>query len=161
MLERTTRILGEDRKNTATGFSRRGGDAHQFDLHYRHGPLTAERRGSVPGGGPRAGDRAPDAPCADPAGSPVRLFDVFRGSHFTLLAFSGGPLPGLSGDSVRVCRVGRPGAGPEAADLTDSAGHAHTAYAGEGLFLVRPDGYIGLATRDPAAVTAYLSWEHL
>jgi hypothetical protein len=35
----------------------------------------------------RAGDRAPDAICQNPSGR-IRLFDVFRGSHFTLLAFA-------------------------------------------------------------------------
>lgn len=35
LLKPTTRILGEDRKNTEAGFSRRGRDTHQLDLHYR------------------------------------------------------------------------------------------------------------------------------
>src|SRR6266567_2425142 len=36
--------------------------------------------------GPRPGDLAPDAPLRDPVtGSPIRLFDLFRGPHFTLL----------------------------------------------------------------------------
>lgn len=32
----------------------------------------------------------------------------------------------------------------------------HRTY-GEGLFVVRPDGYVGLATRDPERVTAWLA----
>jgi hypothetical protein len=35
----------------------------------------------------QAGDPAPDATCLDASGRPCRLFDVFRGPHFTLLAF--------------------------------------------------------------------------
>ena len=36
--------------------------------------------------GPRPGDRAPDATLRDAVtGSPIRLFDLFRGPHFTLL----------------------------------------------------------------------------
>jgi hypothetical protein len=36
--------------------------------------------------GPQPGDRAPDAPLRDPVtGSRIRLFDLFRGPHFTLL----------------------------------------------------------------------------
>lgn len=161
LLKRTTRILGEDRKNTETGFSRRGSDTHQLDLEYRHSPLTAERRATVPYGTVQAGDRAPDAPCTDPDGSLVRLFDVFRGPHFTLLAFGGSAVPQLPRDLVRTCRIGGPGVNPQTVDLTDTAGHAHRAYGDTGLFLVRPDGYLALATHDPDDVTAYLSWWRL
>lgn len=160
LLKRTTRILGEDRRNTEAGFSRRGGDTHQLDLHYRGSPLTAERRGTSPEGTLHAGDRAPDAPCADRAGEPLRLFDVFRGPRFTLLAFGDTPLPRLPGEAVRVCRIGKPGSDPRTTDVTDTEGHAHRAYADKGLFLVRPDGYVALATHDPADATAYLSGHH-
>ncbi|WP_246098023.1 FAD-dependent monooxygenase [Streptomyces botrytidirepellens] len=163
VLERTTRILGEDRKDTDTGFSRRGSDTHQLDLGYRDSPLTEERREALADDALHAGDRAPDAPCADREGSPVRLFDVFRGPHFTVLTFGDSPVPQLPEEAegtVHAYRVRDATADPRTADLIDSAGHAQRAYADTGLFLVRPDGYTALATHDPAEVTAYLSWQY-
>jgi 2-polyprenyl-6-methoxyphenol hydroxylase-like FAD-dependent oxidoreductase len=90
----------------------------------------------------RAGDRAPDARGMTPDGLPLRLFDVFRGPHFTLLAIGSVEPPTISADWVRTERLD----GQEVRD----------AY-GEGLFLIRPDGYVGLATGDPAAVPKYLA----
>jgi 2-polyprenyl-6-methoxyphenol hydroxylase-like FAD-dependent oxidoreductase len=52
-------------------------DIYQLKLNYRDGALS---RGSHTRP-VRAGDRAPDAPCHDAAGRPVRLFDTFRGPH--------------------------------------------------------------------------------
>jgi 2-polyprenyl-6-methoxyphenol hydroxylase-like FAD-dependent oxidoreductase len=132
-----------------------GGSGHalfQLSLNYRGGPLAWEDR--VAPGPVRAGDRAPDAPCHD-AGVPTRLFDVFRGPQFTLLAFGASPgavseidacCPGF----VRAYPVARPGAagGP---GLADPGGHVHRGFgidpqSRETTFvLVRPDGYIGFA----------------
>jgi len=78
--------------------------------------------------GPCPGERAPDALLPDG----TRLFDLFRGPHFTLL----GPGAPPSGDLVRAYRADPYGTGA--------------------LVLVRPDGYVGLVTTDPAAVGDYL-----
>jgi hypothetical protein len=101
-----------------------------------------------------AGDRAPDAPCHEAAGHPIRLFDVFRGPQFTLLAFGALPadtVAGLEaryGARVRVRAVVSPGGGSGRHVLVDTHGHARQGYDLEGpaLVLVRPDGYIGLVT---------------
>lgn len=133
---------------------RRGRDLHQLTLGYRDSPLTAEHRTDLPEAALRAGDRAPDAPCATPDGTPFRLFDAFRGPHFTVLAFDGVAVPPLGGGTsgyVRTYRIG----GPDA-DLVDVEGHARAAYGG-GLFLVRPDGYVGLAAPDAAPLAAALT----
>ena len=97
-----------------------------------------------------AGDRAPDAPCHDAAGTPVRLFEVFAGPHFTLLAFGAAVAPSMD-DTVRVCRIGPGG-------LVDTGGHARGAYGitGDALVLVRPDNHIALIASDPSEITAYL-----
>jgi 2-polyprenyl-6-methoxyphenol hydroxylase-like FAD-dependent oxidoreductase len=85
-----------------------------------------------------AGDRAPDAPCG-----PTRLFDVFRGTHSTLLAFDvdDDVLPEDSAD-LHVWRIGPT---PGDRTLVDVDGHAHHAYGVEEptLFWIRPDGYVG------------------
>ncbi|RLU90554.1 pentachlorophenol monooxygenase [Streptomyces griseocarneus] len=138
---------------SSNGFSQRGRATRQLDLHYRESPLTRETRGSLPSSALHAGDRAPDAPCQDTTGTPVRLFDLFRGPHFTLLDLTerGAALP--TAPWLRTYRVN----GPEA-DILDTHGHAESAY-GKALFLIRPDGYVALATEDPGDVREYVeSW---
>ncbi|WP_241833225.1 FAD-dependent monooxygenase [Streptomyces caatingaensis] len=115
--------------------SRRGREAHQLGLDYRTGPLSRDARTGLTSGALRAGDRAPDGVDADGR----RLFEAFRGSRFTLLAVDWSrELPDTSDDLVATHTV------PDA-----------PAY-GRGLFLIRPDGYVGLATEDPADVAKYL-----
>ncbi|WP_028921712.1 FAD-dependent monooxygenase [Pseudonocardia acaciae] len=105
---------------------------HQLDVTYRGGPLAVDDRAEP--GRLRAGDRAPDAPLEDGR----RLFDVFRGPHFTLLAFGGAAADGFDLPVVRVARS-------EAYDV-----------AGSALVLVRPDGYIGVITESVQTVRDYL-----
>ncbi|MGP2435897.1 FAD-dependent monooxygenase [Streptomyces sp. JW3] len=111
------------------GEVRRGAATSQLGLHYRDSSLTRETR-TAPAGPVLAGDRAPDATVAG-----VRLFDAFRGPHWTLLALDT-EAPASLPEAVRVVR-----------------GPAHPAYGG-GLFLVRPDGYVGWTGAPGAAVPA-------
>jgi FAD binding domain len=102
--------------------------------------------------GIRAGDRAPDAPCVfATSGEKVRLLDLFRGTHFTLLILGDQPVPLLldvSPGSLHVYTVMHEGSVTAISDhtLVESDGHASHAYGitGDALILVRPDGYIGL-----------------
>jgi 2-polyprenyl-6-methoxyphenol hydroxylase-like FAD-dependent oxidoreductase len=110
------------------GEVRRGKATRQLGLNYRESSLTEERRGA---GTVRAGDRAPDATVDG-----VRLFDAFRGPHWTLLAL-GAEAPEVP-DAVTVVR-----------------GPAQEPY-GAGLFLVRPDGYVGWAGEAGAEPAQYL-----
>ncbi|MFE2420285.1 FAD-dependent monooxygenase [Streptomyces hokutonensis] len=114
----------------------------------------------------RPGDRAPDAPCLDASGHPVRLFQVYADPRFTLLGFGAevadavgklaaehdGLLQGFTVDD---------GASDSLADLHDHEGHARRVYGvtapAPALVLVRPDNHVALITRDPAEVTAYLA----
>ncbi|WP_338421382.1 aromatic-ring hydroxylase C-terminal domain-containing protein [Acetobacter conturbans] len=116
---------------------RRGREVHQLDIGYPDSPLaveTPERSGRL-----QAGDRAPDAPVRGAAGQPVRLFDLFRGTHWTLIVQDGPralvpPRPGL-----HIHAIGHSG------DLVDDEGHFQNAFdlnAGDWI-LVRPDGYVG------------------
>ncbi|MFK4104994.1 FAD-dependent oxidoreductase [Streptomyces sp. NPDC019531] len=98
------------------GEVRRGKATVQLGLGYPESSLTEETRAEA--GPVRAGDRAPDARVGD-----VRLFDAFRGPHWTLLAL------GVEAPEVPVRVV---------------PGPAHEKY-GTGLFLIRPDGYVGWA----------------
>ncbi|WP_399086823.1 FAD-dependent monooxygenase [Streptomyces sp. BBFR2] len=124
---------------------RRDRDLHQLGIGYRDSPLTQELRPHVPDTTPHAGDRAPDAPCTTPGGAPVRLFDLLRGPHFTLLALGDIELDaaGLPTDPavLRTVRTEGP-----AADLLDTHGHLRAAYGPDpALYLIRPDGYIAWA----------------
>ncbi|MFI1850578.1 FAD-dependent monooxygenase [Streptomyces sp. NPDC020480] len=154
----STRIHRAHRAGDAKG-QRRGADVRQLGLSYRGGRLAVDLRVDLrqeesvsPEGRPRAGDRAPDAPCALPGGGPFRLFDAFRGPHFTLLALGDSEPPTPRADFVRTYRVGGP-----APDLLDPEGHIRAGYGERGLFLVRPDGYIGFAADEEAGLRDYLA----
>jgi len=134
------------------GDLRRGRENHELDLGYPDSELSLERRPRA--GRLRAGDRAPDALCVGAGGRPTRLFEVFRGPHFTLLGFDvdGAPVGPCPGMVVR--RVGARG------DLRDASGEIAQAYdpnPGD-WFLIRPDGYVGaiVGPADTAQLCAYL-----
>jgi 2-polyprenyl-6-methoxyphenol hydroxylase-like FAD-dependent oxidoreductase len=91
--------------------------------------------------GPRPGDRAPDAVLRDAVtGKPTRLFDLFRGPHFTLLGLGERCAPALGAIEAGIVRPHLVGPG----GLLDDEGHMARAYGTDALILVRPDGYIGL-----------------
>ncbi|WP_327325653.1 FAD-dependent monooxygenase [Streptomyces sp. NBC_01210] len=122
MLGLSTRIhRGEEQRGAAT---------MQLGLGYRGGPLASGGAGAL-----EAGDRAPDGPL--PGGR--RIFDLFRGPHFTLLAVgTDAELPVLDDELVHTHRI-----------------EAYEPY-GKGLFLVRPDGYVGWAGEDMSGLAEYL-----
>src|SRR5229473_5049996 len=68
-----------------TSEQRRGPETLQLGINYRGSSLAHEENNSS--ANVHAGDRAPDAPCSNSSGTSTRLFDAFRGPHFTLLAF--------------------------------------------------------------------------
>ncbi|MEV8598010.1 FAD-dependent oxidoreductase [Streptomyces sp. NPDC052012] len=111
------------------GEVRRGSATRQLGLGYREASLTRETR-TAPGP-VRAGDRAPDGTVDG-----VRLFDAFRGPHWTLLGAAG-----------HVAGV------PESVRTLPAAPEAY----GPGVFLVRPDGYVGWAGDTAEGVRAYLA----
>jgi 2-polyprenyl-6-methoxyphenol hydroxylase-like FAD-dependent oxidoreductase len=113
------------------GEVRRGAATMQLGLGYRESTLSEDTRADA--GQVRAGDRAPDTRIGD-----VRLFDAFRGPHWTLLALDA-EAPDLGAESVHVVR-----------------GPAQVPY-GKGLFLVRPDGYVGWAGAWAGGLTEYLA----
>ncbi|MFD7412878.1 FAD-dependent monooxygenase [Kitasatospora purpeofusca] len=153
------------------GGLRRGPQTEQLGLGYEDGPLTVEARPGLAEDALRAGERAPDAPLDGTASGPTdntanstadstadngsagesdsgsaggtgsarRLFELFRGPHVTVLAV-GRALPELPA-GVHGHRI--------------DGGVTERVY-GPGLFVVRPDGYLGLATHDPADLPGYL-----
>ncbi|MDB5705021.1 MAG: putative flavodoxin monooxygenase [Sphingomonas bacterium] len=148
MLGLATKLLDDSKR----GEMRRGREVHQLDLSYAGASLALEQ--PARDGGLRAGDRAPDAPIRGAAGQPTRLFDLFRGPHWTLLGNEVNrdavpPRPGL-----RIHTLGPRG------DIVDDGGHVRDAYglAPGDWALVRPDGYIGaiVSSGETDALEAYL-----
>jgi 2-polyprenyl-6-methoxyphenol hydroxylase-like FAD-dependent oxidoreductase len=137
MLGLATRLLQATRTG---GGNRRGRAEQQLDLGYPESSLAR---------GPNAGNRAPDAPARGAAGQPMRLFNLFQGTHWTLLVYEA-PSPIAARAGLRIHRIG--------GDIIDDQGLAREHYGltpGD-CVLVRPDGYIGVVTRDAAILDAYL-----
>jgi hypothetical protein len=133
---------------------KRGDAERQLLLNYRGSSLSMEigsHQGKL-----RAGDRAPDANC-DSASGRIRLFDLFRGPHFTLLAFGAqaaaalGDLQWTPVDVLRKCFVRLSGLAEAHKIIIDTDGNTHAAYGMSAkdnvIFLIRPDGYVGLIAR--------------
>ncbi|WP_226703186.1 FAD-dependent oxidoreductase [Microbulbifer elongatus] len=153
VLQISTKLYGADKKRSIPKMKR--GDAErQLALNYR-GSSLAMGNGSEPGV-LQAGDRAPDAPCEGQSGK-LRFFDVFRGPHFTLLAFGEKAAVAIkqielpTPEILRSFAVLHTGPALDRSMLIDTSGSAHTIYGvgdqGETIVLVRPDGYIGLIAR--------------
>ncbi|MBW6399702.1 FAD-dependent monooxygenase [Roseomonas sp. HJA6] len=104
--------------------------------------------------GPRAGDRAPDAGGLrrEGVGSPLRVFDMLRGTDPVLLVHQApdiDTLPRIPGLRVVVITADAPADHYGVAVLQDAQGAFAAAYGGAGAaWLVRPDGYI--AWRGPS-----------
>lgn len=134
------------------GEMRRGREVQQLDLCYPESPLSLEKPQRT--GGVLAGDRAPDAPIRGAAGQRLRLFELFKGPHWTLLGYSVDRNRVAPSPELQIHTFGPYG------DLIDEGGHFRTAYdahAGDWL-LIRPDGYIGaiVDTEHIDALPAYL-----
>ncbi|KJV27439.1 FAD-dependent oxidoreductase [Luteibacter yeojuensis] len=133
MLGLSTRMLDALKQ----GSMRRAREVNQLDLGYAGSSLSLE----APARGDavlRAGDRAPDAPLRGASGQRVRVFDLLRGPHWTLIGMDVDrtAVAPSAGVDVHVIGNGR--------ELCDEHGHFAAAYgidAGSWT-LVRPDGYV-------------------
>jgi 2-polyprenyl-6-methoxyphenol hydroxylase-like FAD-dependent oxidoreductase len=95
----------------------RGENTRQLDISYRD---PSDTRPLAPG------DRAPDAPLVDAEGNKVRLFELLRGPHETLLRFAPSTAP----------------THPHTVDITSPEAFAiYHARPGDEI-LIRPDGYL-------------------
>lgn len=111
---------------TAAKALKRGAATDQLGIHYRHSALAV---------GEGAGERAADGFVTTSRGRRQRLFDLYRGPHWTLLAAAEPP---RTGSSVRVRRV-------------------ESTPGGATFTLVRPDGYVGFVGEDAGALREYLA----
>ncbi|MFD3991259.1 FAD-dependent monooxygenase [Streptomyces sp. NPDC058583] len=156
VLGRSTELYEGLRRTRPSGLTR-GPDEHQLGISYFGGPLApadAPRTANL-----RCGDRAPDAVLPEatkrtgPAGttgttgSASRLFDLYRGPHFTALAFGAGAATTL--DRIPWPPGGVPLRRHTVLTHTTARTPAEeallTAYGitEDTVVLIRPDGYIG------------------
>ena len=134
----------------------------QLGIHYRWSPVVLElvqwRRG------PAAGERAPDAALRR-GNEATSLFETMRGPEHHLLVFAGDTDPiearrawhALAGALAFPCRavvMSRQATDADAV-LVDADASAHRLYGipdAGGIYLIRPDGYVG--ARAPLATAA-------
>ena len=150
------------------------GTLAQLRLHYPDSPLNAED-GSGWRDAPAPGDRAPEAD-VHIDGKQGRLHEVFRGTHHTVLLFTG--LDDHARPAVELCRIAEqiersyPGLvrarvvtaerfADHPAALGDPARSAHRQYGIESAsaYIIRPDAHIGYRGRpvDPDRLMADLA----
>jgi 2-polyprenyl-6-methoxyphenol hydroxylase-like FAD-dependent oxidoreductase len=129
----------------------------QLGIAYRHSPLSVDDR-DVPGSGPRAGDRLPDAPIqhrgtattlhaalAAPGWHPLLCGPAEQGAHHL-------DQPSRNHDAVTVHHLGID-PGPTTLQATDEAALHRLGLepAQQAAFLIRPDGHIGYRSGTPRA----------
>lgn len=130
---------------------RRGKDEKQLSLSYHGGPLAplaADRTATL-----RVGDRAPNACLVNAFDDRVRLFDCYRGPHFTAIAYGAYAAAALAelewptaGAQLTRLTIDTGGKGDSRDGvLTDPTGEFARIYGltRDALLLIRPDGYIG------------------
>jgi 2-polyprenyl-6-methoxyphenol hydroxylase-like FAD-dependent oxidoreductase len=140
------RVMAESLKKGTGGLESIGTkDTTQLNLHYRYSSLSKSAGGQT--GIIQAGDRAPDVKLSDGSW----LFDLYRGTHFTVLLFADNA---QAVDTINKRFEGK----VKAYHVKDKA--AKAAYGDTSdLIVVRPDGYIGLVAgfNDENAAIKYLT----
>lgn len=127
---------------------RRGKDEQQLTLSYREGVLVS--RGSVRTKSLQAGDRAPDALLRSLVGGAVRLYDLFKGGHFTAVAYGPQAIehlrnivwPSAGAELKRVMIGAHKGGAIGAVTDPDLSFYKQYGLSGDSIVVVRPDGYI-------------------
>lgn len=160
-------VLDLSSELTPTAFSpgmRRDERTMQLDLNYRSSSLSIDIGGAS--SIVHAGDRAPDATgLLGPDGTGQRLFDLLRGPYLTVLVF-GTDLPeqlatalNRHSGAARLVRIAAAGSDSSSC-WVDEDGSARRTYAPapDALFVIRPDGYVGLtgSTANDAELSRYL-----
>ena len=136
-------VLGFSTRLLNQGDLKRGREARQLDLGYEGSSLSLDL-GVAAKVAP--GDRAPDAPGLVLDGKTVRLHEILRGPHWTLLG-------------IQTALAPRPGL--VVAKVVDAEGWFADAYGlpPGGFVLVRPDGYVATVGKagDEARLQAYFA----
>jgi hypothetical protein len=166
VLDLSSKLVAGRFKGVTPG-GQQSADTRQLTVRYPLSALNGSRREA--GGAVQAGDRAPDSHLRAADGTAVRLFDLFRGTHTSAVAFGArsaevaAALAERFPGHVRAFTLVPAGAdfgGAEESTFTDTDGQGRHDYAvdGDTLLVVRPDGYVGLRATDPdeAEIQEYL-----
>ncbi|WCM90502.1 FAD-dependent oxidoreductase [Acidovorax sp. NCPPB 3576] len=118
------------------GQMQRGREVRQLDIGYPHSSLALEEPKRAYG--LRAGYRAPDGLVRGAAGQPIRMFDLFKGEHWTLIGYEVERALVTPRTGLHIHTFGEYG------DLVDDDAEYLKGYSvrkGDWV-LVRPDGYV-------------------
>lgn len=130
MLELATGIM----KKAQLG---RGRETHQLDLAYEESPISF--KGSIDKRVIGPGNRAPDAKLLGAGSRPRQVFELLKGTHFSMFVYGQLQIPeNLRREALRVFEIRDDG------ELRDDVGEFKRHYglnSGEAI-LIRPDGYI-------------------
>jgi hypothetical protein len=168
----------------------------ELNIGYRHSPVVAEHHSFLPvpreahasvlgwhdfGAGPRAGDRAVDAPIMlHPGREPLRFFQRLRGTTHHVVLFAGAFATAETHQRLQALADATMHAHPDRIKthlvvphelpedlagkgemLLDPRGELHHRYGARSacLYVVRPDGYIGFRSQPPdsEALQSYLT----
>lgn len=130
--------------------TQRGKDEQQLSITYRAGSLGSTASGKT--AKLDAGDRAPDARLTDEAGDAIRLFEIMRGPHFTLLAYGPSTAEEMGaiawpekGAALKRVAIDADGLGKADLQVSDKTNSFKSIYGvkDNALILIRPDGYLG------------------
>lgn len=124
-------------------------DIFQLRNNYRGRRLSVETRQTP--GIVQAGDRAPDAPLRLSDGSQLRLFEFMREGNLTALAFGDEATKGCRVIADQCCPADAPrilDVRNESSSTADALQETYGVNDDDVLFLIRPDGHIGLAAED-------------
>jgi 2-polyprenyl-6-methoxyphenol hydroxylase-like FAD-dependent oxidoreductase len=142
----------------------------ELDIEYRDSPLSKDHAGASPawllGSGVGPGDRAPDVESlASGDGSPLLIFSGLKGfvkddPRVTLLQEAAAALAPGWVETWRIVASQPPNAADDERIVYDPSHAAHQRYAAASqcMYLIRPDGYVGLRSHrlDAEVLTAYL-----
>ncbi|WP_397458505.1 FAD-dependent oxidoreductase [Pseudomonas asplenii] len=139
---------------------KRGEDEKQLLITYRSGPLGAGKSQATKQ--LNVGDRAPDARFRDAQGRSVRLFELTRGPHFTLLAYGPSAVKETAavawpsgGASLKKIIINSSVHADQCLYDVDGAFESGYGIEQDTLILIRPDGYIAqIANADRIAAIA-------
>lgn len=125
---------------------KRGDVESQLGISYFDGPLAPSSDAQTDT--LKVGDRAPDAPCTGPNGE-KRLFEILKGTHFTLLAFGQEAMKSISmlnwsenGTSLCKYTIGKYNDKQYIEDTNEQLKKIY-GITQSSIILIRPDGYIG------------------
>lgn len=166
VLKLTTKLLDKFQSSARTLPTDENSNNERFQLKLNYRQSSLSQNATSLKLTLHAGDRAPDAPIQDSKGRSVRLFDLFRGPHFTVLSTNSSVINEFTRvlkkhQDVKLFSIHKPQAAiPEDINyFIDVDGYFESAYGMQPnvIYLVRPDGYIGFIGDNVEGLVTYIN----